>query len=100
MLVEERIEEQVKRQLMASCWSGMKEEMCRLWSEVNSLIKSREDIAGHVERLTFVSEKVQEHSSREQDMLKSENGFLRKQLQSLQSDGGQVSHLFNLQHVL
>lgn len=98
-MVEERIEEQVKGQLLGSCWADMKEEMCLLWSEVNSLIKSREDISGHVEHLTFVTEKVQEHSSREQDMLKSENGFLRKQLQFLQGDGGQVSHLFNLQHV-
>jgi len=98
-MIEERIEDQVKGQLLTGCWAGMREEMCLLWNEVKSLIKSREDIAGHVEHLTSVTEKVRELSSREQDMLKSENGFLRKQLQSLQSDSRKVSHLSSLQHV-
>lgn len=93
LMVVERIEKQLKAQPAGSCWADMKDEMHLLWNEMDSLIKSREDMAGHVEHLTFVTKKVQEHSSREQDMLKTENGFLRKQLQSLQGDGVQVSHL-------
>jgi hypothetical protein len=92
MMIEERIEKQLKAQQLGICWADMKNEMHLLWNEMDSLIKSREDMAGHVEHLTFVTKKVQEHSSCEQDMLKSENGFLRKQLQSLQDEGVQVSH--------
>ena len=93
MMVEERIEKQLKAQQLGNCWAEMKDEMHLLWNEMDSLIKSREDMASHVEHLTFITKKVQEHSTREQDVLKSENGFLRKQLQSLQGEGVQVSHL-------
>ncbi|KAG0553581.1 hypothetical protein KC19_12G022600 [Ceratodon purpureus] len=91
VIIEERIEKQLKAQQLGNCWADMKNEMQLLWNEMDSLIKNREDIASHVEHLTFITNKVQEHSSREQDMLKSENGLLRKQLQSLQSEGVQAS---------
>lgn len=90
-MVEERIEKQLKAQHLAE----MKDEMHLLWNEMDSLIKTREDMAGHVEHLTFFTKKMQEHSSREQGMLNSENGLLRKQLQSFHSDNIPVSNLSN-----
>nr|XP_024362283.1 uncharacterized protein LOC112275837 [Physcomitrium patens] len=80
MMVEERIERQLKSLPLGSGWAEVKNEMQLLWSEMDSLIKSRQDLANHVEHLTVVAKK-------EQDMLKSENGSLRNELQSLQDDG-------------
>lgn len=94
-MVEERIEKQLNAQLLAE----MKDDMHLLWNEMDSMIKSREDMAAHVEHLTFVTKKVQEYSSREQDMLKSENGLLRRQLQSLQGDGVPVCYLSKQQDI-
>lgn len=91
MMVEERIERQLKSLPLGSGWAEVKNEMQLLWSEMDSLIKSRQDLANHVEHLTVVAKK-------EQDMLKSENGSLRNELQSLQDDGAEVIHLFIQRH--
>lgn len=84
MLVDERIVKQLGN-------SEMKSEIRLLWAEMEALSKSREEMQGHVDHLTAVAQKAQEHASHEQDILKSENGYLRKQLQSLKNDEIQVS---------
>jgi hypothetical protein len=43
-----------------------------------SLTKGREHLQEHVNRLTNVAKIAKENANREQDNLKSENGFLRK----------------------
>lgn len=90
VMVEERIQKQFQTQRDTRSSGEMKDEIRHLWAEVEALVKSREEMQGHVEHLTSVAQKTQEHANREQEMLKSENGYLRKQLQSLKNDGVQV----------
>ena len=93
VMVEERIEKQLKAQKVDTKTSvDMKDEIRLLWAEMDALVKSRQEMQGHVEHLTSVAQKAQEHASREHEMLKSENGYLRKQLQSLKNEGVQVCH--------
>lgn len=68
----------------------MQDEIRLLWTEVNSLINSKADMAEQVEHLTFVTKQVKEQSSLEHEMLKSETFYLCKQLQSLKGNGVQV----------
>lgn len=82
-MLEERIGEQLKGELLTSVWAYVKDEIRLLWTEVDSLINNREDMAGQVEHLTFVTEKVKEHFSPEHEILKSGTCHLRKQFQSL-----------------
>ena len=89
-MVEERIEKQLQTQRDTRSSGEMKDEIRLLWAEVGALAKSKEEMQGHVEHLTSVAQKAQEHANREQEMLKSENGYLRKQLQFLKNDGVQV----------
>ncbi|KAG0629748.1 hypothetical protein M758_1G127100 [Ceratodon purpureus] len=91
VMVEERIEKQLKALKAENRTSvDMKDEIRLLWAEMDALVKSRQEMQGHVEHLTSVAQKAQEHANREHEMLKSENGYLRKQLQSLKNEGVQV----------
>lgn len=94
MMVDERIEKQLQAHRNIGGSSEMKNEIRLLWAEVEALSKNREEMQGQVDHLISMAQKAQEHASREQDILKSENGFLRNQLQSLKNDGAQVSSLF------
>jgi uncharacterized coiled-coil DUF342 family protein len=101
VMVEERIEKQLKAQKVDTRSSvDMKDEIRLLWAEMDALVKSRQEMQGHIEHLTSVAQKAQEHASREHEMLKSENGYLRKQLQSLKNEGVQVSHLLAILHLI
>lgn len=90
-MVKERIEKQLKAQKETRSSVDMKDEIHRLWAEVDALVKNRQDMQGHVEHLASVAQKAQEHANREHEMLKSENGYLRKQLQNLKQEGVQVN---------
>jgi uncharacterized coiled-coil DUF342 family protein len=74
VMVEERIEKQLKAQKVDTRSSvDMKDEIRLLWAEMDALVKSRQEMQGHIEHLTSVAQKAQEHASREHEMLKSEN---------------------------
>jgi hypothetical protein len=96
MMVDERIEKQLQAHRDIGGSSEMKNEIRLLWAEVEALSKNREEMQGQVDHLISMAQKAQEHASREQDILKNENGFLRNQLQSLKNDGVQVSSLLCL----
>lgn len=91
-MVKERIEKQLKAQKETRSSVDMKDEIHRLWAEMDALVKNRQEMQGHVEHLTSVAQKAQEHANREHEVLKSENVHLRKQLQSLKNEGVQVTH--------
>lgn len=93
VMMEERIEKQLQshRDTKSSVETG--DEVRLLWAEVEALVKSREEMQRHLEHLTSIAQKAQEHADREHDMLKTENEYLRQQLQSLKNDGAQVRQL-------
>lgn len=88
-LVDDKIERRLNEKEMGM--AEMKSEIRLLWAEVGALSKGREEAQGHVDQLTQIAQMAKENASREQDFLKSENGFLRKQLQSLKKEDSQVN---------
>jgi hypothetical protein len=51
-----------------------------LWAKVEALNKGRDHLQEHVNHLTKVAKLAKENANHEQDILKLENGFLRRQL--------------------
>ncbi len=88
-LLEEMIEKRFNEKDMGM--AEMRGEIRLLWAEVEALSKGREEVQSHVQHLAQVAQIAKENASHEQDMLKSENGFLRRQLQTLKQEGIQVS---------
>ncbi len=85
-LVDERIEKRLNEKDLVM--TEMKSNMRLLWAEVEALNKGRDHLQEHVNHLTKVAKLAKENANREQDILKSENGFLRRQLQSFKSNAG------------
>ncbi|KAH8954489.1 hypothetical protein BDL97_08G081000 [Sphagnum fallax] len=77
-LVDERIEKRLNEKDLVM--TEMKSNMRLLWAEVEVLNKGRDHLQEHVNHLTKVAKLAKENANREQDILKSENGFLRRQL--------------------
>jgi hypothetical protein len=88
-LLEEMIEKRFNEKDMGM--AEMRGEIRLLWAEVEALSKGREEVQNHVQHLAQVAQIAKENANHEQDMLKSENGFLRRQLQTLKQEGIQVS---------
>ncbi len=88
-LLEEMIEKRFNEKDMGM--AEMRGEIRLLWAEVEALSKGREEVQSHVQHLAQVAQIAKENANHEQDMLKSENGFLRRQLQTLKQEGIQVS---------
>ncbi|CAM6025460.1 unnamed protein product [Sphagnum balticum] len=87
-LVDERIEKRLSKKDIVM--SEMKSNMRLLWTEVESLTKGRDHLQEHVNHLTKVAKIAKENANREQDILKSENGFLRRQLQLFKGNDNQM----------
>ncbi|CAM6042630.1 unnamed protein product [Sphagnum compactum] len=87
-LLEETIEKRFNEKDMGM--AEMRGEIRLLWAEVEALSKGREEVQSHVQHLAQVAQIAKENANHEQDMLKSENGFLRRQLQTLKQEGIQV----------
>ncbi|CAM6034206.1 unnamed protein product [Sphagnum compactum] len=87
-LVDERIEKRLNKKDIVM--SEMKSNMRLLWTEVESLTKGRDHLQEHVNHLTKVAKIAKENANREQDILKSENGFLRRQLQCFKGNDNQM----------
>ncbi len=85
-LMDERIEKRLNEKDLVM--TEMKSNMCLLWVEVEALNKGRDHLQEHVNHLTKVAKLAKENANREQDIFKSENGFLCKQLQSFKSNAG------------
>jgi hypothetical protein len=85
-LVDERIEKRLNEKDLVM--AEMKSNMRLLWAEVEALNKGRDHLQEHVNHLTKVAKLAKENANREQDIFKSENGFLRRQLQSFKSNAG------------
>jgi hypothetical protein len=66
----------------------MKSNMHLLWAEVEALNKGKDHLQEHVNHLTKVAKLAKENANHEQNILKSKNGFLRRQLQSFKSNAG------------
>ncbi|KAH7296642.1 hypothetical protein KP509_26G032200 [Ceratopteris richardii] len=96
VLIEERIQSRLtqpmeivsggKEKVMAE----MKEELQLLWAEVDLLIEGREKIKDNMEQLNQVAEKAKEAIGKEHDLLKTENGSLKKQLQYFRKETMQL----------
>ncbi len=87
--MDERIEKRLNEKDLVM--TEMKSNMRLLWAEVEALNKGRDHLQEHVNHLTKVAKLTKENANREQDILKSKNGFLRKQLQSFKSNAGYSS---------
>ncbi len=77
-LVDERIEKRLNEKDLVM--TEMKSNMRLLWAKVEALNKGRDHLQEHVNHLTKVAKLAKENANREQDILKLENGFLRRQL--------------------
>lgn len=92
--VEAQFDEKIEKQLREKeiGMAEMRGEIRLLWAEVEALSKGREEVKSlNVEHLNQIAQIAKENAIREQDILKSENGFLRRQLQTMKQDGIQVS---------
>jgi hypothetical protein len=92
--VEAQIDEKIEKQLREKeiGMAEMRGEIRLLWAEVEALSKGREEVKNlNVEHLNQIAQIAKENAIREQDILKSENGFLRRQLQTMKQEGIQVS---------
>ncbi len=89
--MDERIDKRLRKKDIVM--SEMKSNMRLLWTEVESLTKGRDHLQEHVNHLTKVAKIAKENANREQDILKSENGFLRRQLQLFKGNDNQVGLL-------
>jgi hypothetical protein len=76
--VDERIEKQLNEKDLVMM--EMKSNMRLLWAKVEALNKGRDHLQEHVNHLTKVAKLAKENANHEQDILKLENGFLRRQL--------------------
>eukprot|EP01018_Ginkgo_biloba_P016909 Gb_32370 [translate_table: standard] len=91
-LVEERIDSKISllKNTAMDCGEpeteGVKEELSMLWSDIQELLKGKEEIQGHVEQLAQMIEKTQENICKEQSIIKSEGGSLKKQLQHFRKE--------------
>ncbi len=77
-LVDERIEKRLNEKDLVM--TEMKSNMRLLWAKVEALNKGIDHLQEHVNHLTKVAKLAKENANREQDILKLENGFLRRQL--------------------
>jgi len=73
--VDERIEKRLNEKDLVM--TEMKSNMRLLWAEVEALNKGRNHLQEHVNHFTKVTKLAKENANHEQDILKSENGFLR-----------------------
>jgi hypothetical protein len=92
--VEAQFDEKIEKQLREKeiGMAEMRGEIRLLWAEVEALSKGREEVKSlNVEHLNQIAQIAKENAIREQDILKSENGFLRRQLQTMKQEGIQVS---------
>ncbi|MCO5578128.1 hypothetical protein L7F22_031966 [Adiantum nelumboides] len=94
--VEEKIERRLSQPMeivsggKEKVMADMKTELRLLWSEVDLLIKGREEIKDNMEQLNQIAEKAKEAIGKEQDLLKTENGSLKKQLQYFKKESMQT----------
>ncbi|KAI5084502.1 hypothetical protein GOP47_0000671 [Adiantum capillus-veneris] len=95
-LIEEKIERRLSQPMeivsggKEKVMADMKTELRLLWTEVDLLIKGREEIKDNMEQLNQIAEKAKEAIGKEQDLLKTENGSLKKQLQYFKKESMQT----------
>ncbi|KAJ7527408.1 hypothetical protein O6H91_16G053100 [Diphasiastrum complanatum] len=96
LLLEQKMEKWLSQKMGTlqidkdSAISTLNNELGCLWAEVDGLSKGQKETISCVNQLTQASEKMKEETSHSQELAKYENAILRKELQGVKKQRGEL----------